>query len=360
MEKNDSGKCDTVFRCVVYHDSIPIGNLDSISESKLHKSKLSPYWRIIYDATATFSEDEKARELKGNHYKYDNNRHGNTPHIPSELEKSIERSIRESHGLKYSYPFLQKIDNLNGNTDGVYRFRLSCNVINGNLYRVDTTRYESLKHAMYHIFEYTKFPLDSVQLYKFDSIRQGIEKEKSYETYYLEHFTAEDIFRYDTSRHENFYWTLNETGNLRKFLPVESPGISDLFDISQGWYEIHYNTATIDSVGLIIDFVGATQFFPMKIEPDEIGSNYIKFSNTDKLLQIKKEGLTFYAQFKEMENTQMIRNFALTAIISGLFIVLLTFLIIGLYRALRTIKRHHKYNSKMNEELKQMADGLTQ
>lgn len=347
-EKEDSNKSDTVFSCVVYHDSIPIGNLDSISENTLHNTGLTPYWRVIYDAVIKYCGDEKTFELKRNHNKYDNSYYRNADHSTSELEKSVERSIKESHELKTSYPFLQEIDSLNERSDGIYRFRLSCNVINVNQYQVDTTLYKSLKHATYHIFDYTTFPLDSVQIYKFESNRQGIVEENGYETFYLEHFAAEDIFRYDTSRHEMFHLLLNETGNLRKFLPIESPGMSDLYDMSQGWYEIHFNTATIDSVGLIIDFVGATQFFPMKIEPDETGSNYIKFSNTDKLLQIKKEGLTFYVQFKEMENTQMIRNFALTAIISGLFIVLLTFLIIGLYRAFLTIRRHHKYMSKKN------------
>ena len=52
-------------------------------------------------------------------------------------------------------------------------------------------------------------------------------------------------------------------------------------------------------------------------------------------MKIRDEGLTFYAKFKEMENKQTIRCFAVTALISGLIIIILTFFILGLYRTLK-------------------------
>lgn len=127
-------------------------------------------------------------------------------------------------------------------------------------------------------------------------------------------------------------------------ISVQSPGWFDLYDISQGWYKILFNTSTIDSTEITVDFVGATDIYPMKIEPDEKGSSYIKFTHPDKILQIRKEGLTFYAHFIELDKRQTIRAFAVTAVLSGLVIVLITFIILGLYRVPRIIRKIHKYD----------------
>lgn len=124
---------------------------------------------------------------------------------------------------------------------------------------------------------------------------------------------------------------------ISRIFPTEPPGWLDRYDISQGRYHINLNTSTIDSTSLTIDFVGSTDFYMNNIEPDIIGGSYIKFTDPKKILQIRREGLTFYAKFKELENRQSIRCFAVTTLISGLVIILLTFFIIGVCRSLQVI-----------------------
>lgn len=135
-------------------------------------------------------------------------------------------------------------------------------------------------------------------------------------------------------------WGYNKE-NIRIF-PTESPTWFDFFDISQARYNLNFNTTTIDSLSLKIDFHAATDFYTLDIKPDEIGSNYIIFSDPQKIKHIKWNGLTIYAKFKELENIQMIRVFGITAILSGLLIILLTFLILGTYRSAKAFKNRNK------------------
>lgn len=125
--------------------------------------------------------------------------------------------------------------------------------------------------------------------------------------------------------------------NSKRKVAWESPKWWDRYDISQGRYHISLNTATIDSVSLTIDFLGPTDFYTLNIEPDEKGSNYIKFTDQMKILRIKQDGLNFYAKFKELENRQAVRCFFVTTFLSGLIIIMLTFLIVGVYRTIKTL-----------------------
>lgn len=120
-------------------------------------------------------------------------------------------------------------------------------------------------------------------------------------------------------------------------------GWFSLHDISQGYYDIELQTASIDSIQLTIDFVGAVTFWP-SIEPDEKSGTYIKYSDPIKMLKIRREGLHLFYESKELANKQAIRLFAVTAFISGLFIIMLTFLIIGVYRAQRVLRNFKKTN----------------
>lgn len=69
-------------------------------------------------------------------------------------------------------------------------------------------------------------------------------------------------------------------------LSIDAPTMFDRHDISKGWYKINFKSFSIDSVSLTIRFVGATEIFPMNIEPDEKGCNYIRFNDTNKILKI--------------------------------------------------------------------------
>lgn len=122
--------------------------------------------------------------------------------------------------------------------------------------------------------------------------------------------------------------------------PISSYFSFEKYDISKGWYHFTLNSSSIDSISLKIDFVGATDFYPMDIVPDEIGSNFISYTDMNKILQIKQKGLKLYVQFKETENRQTIRVFAVTAIISGILVILITFMILGFYRTSKVFNNY--------------------
>ena len=155
--------------------------------------------------------------------------------------------------------------------------------------------------------------------------------------YELDEEYSEEYF-HDVFPNKDYFKISNYTSSESfRYLSTELPGWFDFFDISQASYLIKLKATSIDSINLVIDFVGATDFYTTSIEPDEINGHSMKFTDQKKILQIKKEGLSFYAKFKELENMQMIRTFAITAIISGLVIIILTFFILGLYRSLKVL-----------------------
>lgn len=99
--------------------------------------------------------------------------------------------------------------------------------------------------------------------------------------------TGQDPFDYLISNRQNrvgasFTDTLKTSSKSKRSLSTDRPGWLDRHDISQGWYHVSLKSSAIDSIRLTINFVGATSFYPMKIEPDEVGSNYISFSNPKK------------------------------------------------------------------------------
>lgn len=95
--------------------------------------------------------------------------------------------------------------------------------------------------------------------------------------------------------------------------PLVCPKWYSMFDISQSYFDISLTCVSIDSVVLKFDFVGATDFSEMRPKPDIVGMSSITFSNSQKIEQIKKNGLVFHAHFKEKDGIQTIRLFAVTA-----------------------------------------------
>lgn len=119
---------------------------------------------------------------------------------------------------------------------------------------------------------------------------------------------------------------------------MSNPGWFAAFDISQAYYDIKLLSSTIDSLTLEIDFVGATNFSRMEPEPDIVTMNSVKFTQPEKILTIKKNGLRFHAKFIEMENRQTIRIFFLTAIMCSLISLFMMFVVVGLYKLIIGIK----------------------
>ena len=113
-----------------------------------------------------------------------------------------------------------------------------------------------------------------------------------------------------------------------------------LEDISQSYYNIRFNSISMDSLSLEIDFKGAVDFSNMIPKPDEVGMGNIKFFNQDKIRQIEMNGLRFHAKFRELENMQTIRLFAVTTILGGILIIFVGLLFVGIYYMGKIWKRH--------------------
>ena len=113
-----------------------------------------------------------------------------------------------------------------------------------------------------------------------------------------------------------------------------------LEDISQSYYNIRFNSSSMDSLSLEIDFKGAVDFSNMIPKPDEVGMGNIKFFNQDKIRQIEMNGLRFHAKFRELENMQTIRLFAVTTILGGILIIFVGLLFVGIYYMGKIWKRH--------------------
>lgn len=385
-----------VYKAEVEEDSMLISNVDSISEKILRQLGLStPYWREAFCKTKVRLRehdyvDSVCDKIRKYHEKNDVDNYNWNPY----------------YKLIYAPPVFPYDDIINGMTDiltkmdtlkywgkmGVmgdkYRFNLSCGISKKNLSKnIDSTWIvkDSVVHGRVNVqkesgqippivheirnFNATRanvkngsFNIGTLLYPTWNSIapqRVNIKLPKVREkrdfnatranvkngNFNVETYTATNIGKFEGNDFlQKYELTTKEAPKLNRYINVQSPGWFELNDISQGWYEIHFNTSTIDSVALTIDFIGVTDFFPMKIKPDEIGSSYIKFTHPDKILQIRMEGLTFYAHFKELENRQTIRCFALTAILSGLLIVLITFVILGIYRVPRIIRKTTRYD----------------
>jgi hypothetical protein len=103
------------------------------------------------------------------------------------------------------------------------------------------------------------------------------------------------------------------------------------YDISQCYYKLNF-TGNFDKEVIIFDFIGATHFSEMWPEPDKKTMSSIEFSDLEKIKEIEMNGLTFHAQFPELQNWQSARVFLLTALMSAILAILITFLILSLYK----------------------------
>ena len=128
--------------------------------------------------------------------------------------------------------------------------------------------------------------------------------------------------------------------------PLKCPKWNSKFNISQSYFNINLKCESVDSVILIFDFVGSTDFSQMIPKPDIIDMSSITFSDPKKIAQIKENGLTFHAHFKEKDGLQTIRLFAATALMCLFTPRLLMFLVNFIVLVISGIKHlhHHKAN----------------
>ena len=124
-----------------------------------------------------------------------------------------------------------------------------------------------------------------------------------------------------------------------------------LYDISKAKFHIELNTATVDSINIKLDFLGSCTFSKMDPVPDIIDMHSISFTDQWKILQIRDKGLDFYVELEEFEKVQHIRLFIIEAVMSGLIIILITFILIGFYKII-TIGRINSNIIKPTEKRK--------
>lgn len=309
MEINDT---IDVYNTKIWEDSLEIKGINHISEETdtLIQTGLTPYWNAILDFYAPYGH-EIVRLLKYNHDK----------HYDNSICESLKGMLSETEGHRFPFDRLKVRDP--NKWMHRYYFGLSSNIS------------KKEKEKVVKQWE------DSMDEHDFSTQIHGIKKEGDRLLYYIDHYSATNTLHNYVENGSIRIW---DSSPLVSYVSLQPPGWFNLYDISQGWFDIRLNTQTIDSVALTINFVGATEFFPMNPEPDEKGSNYIMFVDPYKIHQIRKKGLVFFAKFKELENRQNIRCFAVTAIFSGLLIVLITFFVLGLYRAPRIIRKTARYD----------------
>ena len=93
-----------------------------------------------------------------------------------------------------------------------------------------------------------------------------------------------------------------------------------LEDISQAYYTIVVKSRTIDSVRVLVDFVGATAFSCMDAQPDRMNMSSIQFDDFTR--RPIRSQITFHASFLELQNIQVMRCYFITVLIT-LFVTLL-------------------------------------
>lgn len=325
-----------------------------VSKDQL-KSTLNNYWLAVINQANEISKINV------------NSRSGETSFIEFNDFKINLDSFKLSKSAYDGIAQLQKMlpDSLSESMKNFYRIKLSTNYIGGkkNLnvrdsawhIQKDTDKDEYPYHKwfldngndlvgfhQFEIFRANTEYIDSTQFAYFEGIisnNRSKQMDERFNELFKKNYPDKMIINPEVRRNGINISMYNLTGKKdnNRIFPTEPPGWLDRYDISQGRYHIYLNTSTIDSTSLTIDFVGATEFYPNNIEPDIVGGSFIKFTNPQKIFRIRKEGLTFYAKFKELENLQTVRCFAVTTLISGLIIILLTFFIIGVCRSLQVI-----------------------
>lgn len=105
-----------------------------------------------------------------------------------------------------------------------------------------------------------------------------------------------------------------------------------LKDISQARYMFNLKLEAIDSVYLTIDFLDAVEIYAADPEPDTKTYHSISYHDSAAIAKIKEKGLFVYAHFPQLDNKQASRLFLWTAVMSGIVIILLSFILLGTYK----------------------------
>lgn len=274
-------------------------------------------------------------------------------HVNSNGDKLLVRATdyAELYGLSYeSYYIYKNYNEMNKNLDSIYSepFKIK-DVVKGKPVRyinmTQSISYGVLVKNNIHLINNPK-PVDSLGM--LENYEAEIIDNKTIKT------TAYGTGHYATSDY-NLSLGSNNKGRfyLNPFSPgavMEKPRWGRLEDVSQAYVNLKLETATVDSINLVFDFVGCTEFSAMDPMPDKVTMSSIEFNDPVKIFKIRANGLRFHAKFVELQNWQSIRVFGVTAIMSGLLIVLITFIILFFFKLRRISKSHKKSDNKKGSE----------
>lgn len=133
-------------------------------------------------------------------------------------------------------------------------------------------------------------------------------------------------------------------------LPFSRPTWHSLYDISQSYYEVYVEYADGETE-LSMNFLGVTELSKMNHEADEYTmSSFTMHTGPNYWL------LNFHAFYKELESKQNSRLFIISAIFSTLIAVLVTFIVLSLYKITRNIKQESMMYYKKKEEERSKKD----
>lgn len=192
---------------------------------------------------------------------------------------------------------------------------------------------------IYSYCAYNPFPSDSSKFIYYSSVKQehsilsGIAKFHSINV--TNEFSFTNNYEIDNSKVNEVYslktgeYSLSDVGGSING-PLSRPSIFSPYDISQSYIHINLR-GNSDSTRLAFEFVGAIELSNMTPEPDTITMSKIVFCKKEKIEDIKKHGLKFHAKFTELQNTQNFRLFFLSAILSALCAIFVTFFVIVIY-----------------------------
>lgn len=153
------------------------------------------------------------------------------------------------------------------------------------------------------------------------------------------------------------YIGINRMGNsveyeLSSLSNTVKPAIYTPYDISQGYfhYKLDFPTTKRHASTVEINFGGASEILGISPQPDSITFNSIIFNSPQKIDEIRKNGLSFHAQFRQLENLQVLRMFVITTIWG--FFVALTFS--SGWKALRVRSRRFQLNQKKERKKEEL------
>ena len=135
-----------------------------------------------------------------------------------------------------------------------------------------------------------------------------------------------------------------ENTTKANYRPLVTPSFFSLRDISQAYYEFRVISHSVHDVNLNLAFVGAAECTPtrptgkddiVEMRPGGIGYKLKYFPDNEKIIRL-------HVKYKDQENSQARRVFLVTSVLSGLITIFIAFLIIFIYKILRSLVESKK------------------